>query len=899
MLDIRVIRKQLQSVFIAGIDTVGGIRISDTSPFTIDEQGYLGIDAGSIEQNEVAIQYYLDENLYKNDTFNAAKYALIAGSSLQSFSTLNIHSYGTTISDGKITGNAGIEITGTSKFNDSLWTDDYLSFGLNTSNKISNYSDAGIQVALDLHVFGSLYLHSGEIVSYSTTTINIDDAWLTLNSGNSEVDSGIIVDIGAGESKLYRKSGDDLWYIDSNKIALYSLLSSNQIVQWDGSKLISSNTLAGDLTLTGTGNTTIAGRLGIGATPTSTYPFLFSKTTDYYAAISSTGSLYTKVTAETGSWARNYAVRDATDTAFVSFGAFGTGQTLNYLYIGSQKTYEQTQVRIYPAAATGLLTLNTNGVGINNTSPSYPIDVTGSIRTTSVLYTDSIFQNTAGGIDIYGANGIYFRNSASDAMKITSNNVTIYESLISDDFTGSGFTSSGWNISSAGAAIFNSIVVRGSLTVFELIREQMKVSGASMLFKEGAKVLDTSVAGKLRYDSEYSIFSVGNILRCQQWSPSGEVKYYQIVVATQGTETFGGKTVGYVTYTLKSGSGTPAENDFIVNVSGNLLEASSRDGGYIQIAEGPSVYTSSTFTTKLKFGNINGNTYAAKPTTATGYGIANDYFVLDDDGAYFTGRINATTGQIGSWLIDTSIYSGNKYPDAGGIEANPIDKYFSVHYNEDNFVQMKFTNNTNWGIYAKKDDQYIFKLGYENNIAGWNFNESKIYTSNIEIDSVNSIIRLLSSGSLKFYDTSFTGSLLGEMYSSSGNLHIKPAALSSDTTSGFVFIDGFTKFYNGIQFAYNSSSIALTSGVNWLSITTYAYMKITSSGAGVEVTSLLFRSSHSTGESYLLYNGGSYDIDFIAGGTGGGRFKRDTTITPGMTVRITFDPLLRWLVEEV
>jgi len=65
----------------------------------------------------------------------------------------------------------------------------------------------------DLEVFGNFILH-GEVDRFDATIIPIDDAWIRLNDGNSDVNAGIIIDKGLdGESRFYNKAVDDKWYL--------------------------------------------------------------------------------------------------------------------------------------------------------------------------------------------------------------------------------------------------------------------------------------------------------------------------------------------------------------------------------------------------------------------------------------------------------------------------------------------------------------------------------------------------------------------------------------------------------------------------------------------------------------------------------------------------------------
>lgn len=75
----------------------------------------------------------------------------------------------------------------------------------------------------ELEVWGDLKVH-GEMVAVIGQTIPIDDAFVLLNSGNSEADSGVQVDIGGGEtSRIFREAATDLWKLKEGAGSAYTL----------------------------------------------------------------------------------------------------------------------------------------------------------------------------------------------------------------------------------------------------------------------------------------------------------------------------------------------------------------------------------------------------------------------------------------------------------------------------------------------------------------------------------------------------------------------------------------------------------------------------------------------------------------------------------------------------
>lgn len=93
-------------------------------------------------------------------------------------------------------------------------------------------------------------------------------------------------------------------------------------------------------------------------------------------------------------WAKGYSYTDNTNTKYIQFGVFGTGQIMSYGFIG--EAYNDTWVRFYPSTMDTAFTQGS--VGIGTTSPTTPLHVEKSAPGNFIGY----FNNTDNGISSNG-----------------------------------------------------------------------------------------------------------------------------------------------------------------------------------------------------------------------------------------------------------------------------------------------------------------------------------------------------------------------------------------------------------------------------------------------------------------------------------------------------------------
>jgi len=268
-------------------------------------------------------------------------------------------------------------------------------------------------------------------------------------------------------------------------------------------------------------------------------------------------------------------------------------------------------------------------VGINNASPSYSLDVTGTGRFTSNLYAAA----NVGSVSFV-----------------------------------SGFAGSGWqltNSSSIYTLTVDNLTVRGALTAYELDINKINSINGGMIVSVANGTCTTVNGNNIYFDedgtSKQIQFAVNDIVRAQNYTGSGIGSYIGQVTSVTHSATYGS---AYITCTTLSG--TAWDGMELVQV-GNTSDTARQNLIYVTAADTNNPYidvlagvNSGSFSgkTKARLGNLTGITDSLYGSL-TGYG-------LWSDNVYLTGSIKATGGQIAGWTIDTdAIYTGVKKTSAG------------------------------------------------------------------------------------------------------------------------------------------------------------------------------------------------------------------------------------------
>lgn len=428
-------------------------------------------------------------------------------------------------------------------------------------------------------------------------------------------------------------------------------------------------------------------------------------------------------------------------------------------------------------------------VGIGNASPAYDLDITGHCRITgSPLFGNHVLSLTDGTRDIGQIGGGYFRHGyfsgsvysddsvilnwkgtpqtldADDNGLYTDGVFRFGDDMYSEDTTfSSGFTGAGWKldkIGSGGSAKYSlevdTLRVRGSMTVYELILNQIRATNGSLWVSDAAKVETVTDPGAT-WDYDITIdtdggnmpipFAVNDLLRCQQFD-GRNVKYYVLQVKVINV------SAGTMECDNVTGAGVPAAGDSLVRMGNTAtasrqnaiyLTASDTNNPYIEVLAGVNSGTASLAGfSKARLGNLTGIT-DAKFGALSGYG-------LWSNNIYLTGSIKATAGEIAGWnIIPTtiskdqihlsSINNGSTLGEGlfmhrtaavgevrtvGFGTIHVLDSYTNLSADQ-GFEIIKRTGSTTY--------KHVFRVGgLTALIAGWNFDFEALYTGTKDTD---------------------------------------------------------------------------------------------------------------------------------------------------------------------
>ncbi len=246
------------------------------------------------------------------------------------------------------------------------------------------------------------------------------------------------------------------------------------------------------------------------------------------------------------------------------------------------------------------------------------------------------------------------------------NDSVLFNGTISSSYFQSGFFGSGWRITSAGEATFDSLTVRGTLRVYELLLEQLRATNGNVVVSDAARLKVQSVSGStvtlaaVEDDSDrYIPFAVGDLVLAQRFNWNTSSKSYDVVIRIKGTvSSVNNTTRPYTcTITLTSDSTVPsvnAEYDFVRVGSSDTarqgviyLAASDQGAPFLDVIDGIASWSDWTNTQKIKLrlGKLSGIIDNDFGGTLSGYGLyANN--------VYLKGKIIITGGSGISNLSD-------------------------------------------------------------------------------------------------------------------------------------------------------------------------------------------------------------------------------------------------------
>ena len=106
-------------------------------------------------------------------------------------------------------------------------------------------------------------------------------------------------------------------------------------------------------------------------------------TNSYHCILRTDGVLTTKVTPTVGGWNRGYEFVNANDTVLAKFGAYGTGQSLNYSYVGTSSEANNTWQRWNSSGS-----VITTPLRIEQTSTTMPLTLIGKNEASYVQFNN-------------------------------------------------------------------------------------------------------------------------------------------------------------------------------------------------------------------------------------------------------------------------------------------------------------------------------------------------------------------------------------------------------------------------------------------------------------------------------------------------------------------------------
>lgn len=298
------------------------------------------------------------------------------------------------------------------------------------------------------------------------------------------------------------------------------------------------------------------------------------------------------------------------------------------------------------------ITLNTSGqVGINDSTPLYTFDVNGIGRFVGNLYGDADVRH---------------RSFAS------------------------GWQGTNWRIEADGDAEFRNVMITGGLQVWELILNRLHYQCGGLIIGAGggkvSEVIDgTQGAEVVAFEdpegNDILPFTIGAIVMLQDFDLNRTTVIKKIVREVDAINSDFSidltETVGWVA--ANDDTGVIAVGDEIVavgHVSNAALDASlyfsavDSDNPFCRVFDGVDSWAKFSLgdksTIKMQWGNLE---------SIAGHDIvpATPGFGLYSDNVYLSGKIVATSGSIGGWIIDsTAIYSNDKHAgDDWADESDP------------------------------------------------------------------------------------------------------------------------------------------------------------------------------------------------------------------------------------
>lgn len=318
----------------------------------------------------------------------------------------------------------------------------------------------------------------------------------------------------------------------------------------------------------------------------------------------------------------------------------------------------------------------------------------------------------------HGANELYPMNQA---VRTTDNvqfgDIVVSGDDISSDPYSSGFTGAGWKIDNTSTAEFTDLILRGTLTVYELLIQQVRATNGNVFITSSAKVASVSsndITWEDPTGNNLSPFQNNDLIMMQQvkvgkntGTSSNIIK--KLVYRVTATS---GKTNTVTQTSQYTNSGSPEPGDEFVRI-GNTSTASRQgtiyltsddsNAPFIDIKDGIASYNdwNDATKTKVRIGKLDGIT----DTNAGLSGSQSDLYGLYSDSVHLKGHIYATSGEIGG----ISINSGTLAITASDI--SDVDAY-TTNQDKQKLTQLLNDSPSGSGFFLDAN-----RLGYYTNGA--------------------------------------------------------------------------------------------------------------------------------------------------------------------------------------
>lgn len=245
-----------------------------------------------------------------------------------------------------------------------------------------------------------------------------------------------------------------------------------------------------------------------------------------------------------------------------------------------------------------------------------------------------------------------------EGIKTFTNGIKAYSAESTAENFSSGFAGAGWKVDHNNEATFDTLNVRGTMNVYELMIQQIRASNGSIWVSDAMRYeLDfgsDATTWKIGVDTDngnrYTPFQAGDIIKAQRWTGKN-IKSTILVVDSVDT------TDEYVNClkSLQIGSDPVLGDDFVrigsttnADRRGALYMTASDSGNpFLDVVNGLSTAAGS-FTTKARLGKLDGITDADAGLN----GSQSNYYGLYSDNVHLKGHIYSKSGNIGGWSLD-------------------------------------------------------------------------------------------------------------------------------------------------------------------------------------------------------------------------------------------------------